>query len=782
MRTVFLFSLVITTLFSFEINIRSGKEANQQYSILHVKSEEFKFVCSENSDEFMRVQSIRCEVPRGFRENLQDIKHPMMHLDFEKTRVNFTLTVTSDYKLKLFPISPPFYKKNRAEYFGVEKSLHWIVVAYKKELPFLQEKQSSGLRFPIPTDFETLPAVGPVDINSLPVAAQTSRDVKQFVRLEQMYKNAEYENASKLAADLMDRYQNSIFMSDFMRYRMKALQAQGIEGNFDTIINLGKRFIRNFTSDEYLPEILLIMANTYAKTGFLSDANYFFDRLINEYEGNYFRDMGRIDYADMRQSNGDDEEAIKILRDVFYSTTFPEAASRAADHLGELFLNDKVYDKAVFYYQKIWDNNRAYLLDNQNKLHEIATRLAQSPEGLDLAIAMNKKLLEGLRKIQDELHEPVMYEIALWLDEAKRYDEAFGAYERYIKEYPFGEYSEEVKEKLDMLFVKQDDGNVTQKLGNLDEMIEKYRGEDIGNKALLAKLQVLYDDGKYAEVIAQYDAVQAMGSERREQGMAVIQKALQKQAIAAIGEQNCGEFASLQSDYGVDINTSAAGRRDLFECYVSLARYEQARQIADEQIARGDVQERIAWLCALADVHVKLGKFALAKVTYDDILALDGDPDCPEIDKKRFNVAAQLQDGALMLELLPKLEQRYAGRAYLLEAYKKMVETAEDSTVKRVYIDKMLQLQKQLDLRLYSPWVELQAVKYLEDKQRLLPLLQKALEMELETVQRARLHYELGNIYQSMGENEKSRQSYERCMEDESMWKSICRDAQTLLP
>ena len=58
-RTLFLFTLLFTSLYSLEISFSSGKEDNKPYSLLKL-SDKKKFFCSEMVDDFKNVTEIIC--------------------------------------------------------------------------------------------------------------------------------------------------------------------------------------------------------------------------------------------------------------------------------------------------------------------------------------------------------------------------------------------------------------------------------------------------------------------------------------------------------------------------------------------------------------------------------------------------------------------------------------------------------------------------------------------------------------------------------------------------
>jgi len=217
----------------------------------------------------------------------------------------------------------------------------------------------------------------------------------------------------------------------------------------------------------------------------------------------------------------------------------------------------------------------------------------------------------------------------------------------------------------------------------------------------------------------------------------------------------------------------------LFECYFESARFQSAKELAEANIAADSIEERVYWLCSSAKVNIALREFAIAKDIYDDIYALNMQDNCPNIDYNLFEIYKQFNDVEGMIDTIGRIEAFDQGSG-LLELYREIIQKSDDENVKKVYITRMLQNQRSLNLNTYSPWLELQAARYLEASQDLIDLLEKSLEIA-QGEQRARVFFEIGNANAKLNNNDAAIQAYEECMEIDSMWRSICKDSKELL-
>jgi hypothetical protein len=778
MKILWTIFLLCTFASAFDISIKSGKVEGKSYSIASLDSSEIPFICKENLDPYMKVVSITCSVERSFHDDIDDIKHPMLNMAFEKERDSFILTVTSQKNIKLFQDAPAFYEKPRLEYFNKTHSKHWTIVAYEEELPFLTQAKANGLNFPVPVDFENYPYIGPVDINSLPVVASSSADIEYYVRLEKTFDKGDYEESLRLAKELQEQFPSSIFMSDFIRYEMKSLFQLGSDKHFDSIVRIGKAYIRNFTSDEYLPEVLLLMAKTYSQTGFLSDSNYFFDRLINEHKNNLYGDLGKIAFGLHRYKNDDIQGGIETILDTFYNTKFLTVATKAAEELAKIYFATDIKE-SIKYLQVIWDNNKEYLTDQREVLYEYADKAASDESGWQLALSMYEALATLYDKNLHDEYSQIIYKIALMNDNLKNYEVAYKMYQRYLDDFSFAQYAQDAQDALNMLLVKQDSQNIDEKLANLDALIENNFNENVGQEALVAKMQILNDEGLFSQTIALHEKAQSLQEKYFTQANALLDTAFNTYLGALLEGGNCSEIDALIRRYDLTLDVNKFDHGKLFDCYFQTARYENAKSIAQQYLNDENLQTRAAWLCKIAQINLVKKEYAIAKDIYEDIFALNAQNTCESIYQNLFSAQKYTQDTQGMLASVQEIEKSVQG-ARLLPFYKDIVDASEDKEIKKIYLQKMLDLQQSLALNTYSPWLELQASSHFEPSLELARLLENAIT-SADTTQQARIFFEIGNIYSDLQTVDAAVENYDRCIAIDSMWKSLCEDAKGLV-
>ncbi len=400
-RLVFFLPLLYVSLHALTIDLKRGIENNAPFAVLHIQ-DETPFTCRVFYGERGEPTLYRCDFDQMPESGLKPVKSEFFKIDFKTATGRFSLRVVPRKRSFIQPLPPPVHERPIMPAKRSERSRHWIVVGYEEMPPYLgrAEKDTEGLAFPLDLKSYAIPTIGAVDINGEPVFMKDNRDIETFMAIKEAFKAKKYKKAYDLASEALELYPHSIFASDFLRYRIKALVQENMKENADEIIKLGKIYIKRYASDEYLPEVLLLLARVYSATGFISDANYFFNRLIHEHKDTKYANLGLIYLGDQLYINGKVKEATKLYLDAYYNARDLDVASLAAYKLGVRYLDRGRTKEAVKYLSKIWEKNREFLLKEKEDAHSIARQLA-SRQAYDLAIEIDKALLNKLKKLDE---------------------------------------------------------------------------------------------------------------------------------------------------------------------------------------------------------------------------------------------------------------------------------------------------------------------------------------------------------------------------------------------
>ncbi len=710
-------------------------------------------------------------------------------ISFRNERGRFLCEIVPKKRSKIFPLPKPLHEDGIVPAKRVSLSSHWTIIGYESKLPYLGEKRGSkdSINFPFDLKDYAIPSIGPVDINGNPVFMKKNRDVERFMSIKSAFKSKKYKRAYDLATEALELHPDSIFASDFLRYKIKALAEEDMKENAEEIIKLGKIFIKRYTSDEYLPEVLLILARVYSATGFESDANYFFDRLIEEHKGSRFADLGLIYLGDQLYINGKTKEAMKRYLEAYYGTKDVDIASLAAYKLAIRYFDTSKPEKAKEYIQKIWEKNPGFLLKEKSDSHDIAKRLASNGY-YDLAIEIDRALLNRLKKL-DDLYEEILFEIAQWYDEKGDIKEAIKWYERYLDEFSYGEYSDKVKESLDALFVTSDETNETKALEKFETLMREYRGGPIAQKALLAKAKLLFEKGRYEDVLELSSSIESIDDEAlKNEGVEILRSAAEALFVRSAKKGECKSAISMIERYGV--KPSEKYDEFLYDCYEKYAKYEDALKIAKNRVRNSKLQSREVWLCRVVHSLAELERFNEAKVAAEDLMKLTG--------KKSRNCASLMWDLVKALHdtgpyekemaLVKEMSELYGDDIGMAEVYRAAYDSAKkegDELQQLWLIKKVLELQKSKGVHPYSPWAEFEAIRLYKKRGNMKQALNIAKSIErlkLKGEQRARWLYELGSLQLSLGKKSEAKESFKECalQSDGGPWRKLCKDALTL--
>nr|WP_201351895.1 hypothetical protein [Hydrogenimonas urashimensis] len=721
--------------------------------------------------------------------DLKPIRSEFFKIDFQAIQKRFFVRIVPKRRSFIRPLPPPIHERPVLPAKELSKAKHWVVIGYEDAPPYLgkEKRFDEGLAFPLDLRSYAIPVVGAVDINGEPVFMKENRDIEKFMALKEAFNAKKYKKAYDLASEALELYPHSIFASDFLRYKIKALVRSGMKENADEIIKLGKIFIKRYASDEYLPEVLLLMARVYSATGFLSDANYFFNRLIQEHKDTKFGTLGLIYLGDQLYINGKVKEATKLYLDAYYSAKDLDVASLAAYKLGVRYLERGKTKEAIEYFRKILEKNRAFLLRDKEDTHTIARQLA-ARGAYDLAIELDKALLEKIKKL-DEMYEEILFEIAEWYDEKGDAKEAIAWYRNYLDQFAYGAFSDKAKKNLDELFVVSNEVNASEAMAKYETLMREYKGTPIADKALAAKIKLLVAQKRYSQALSLEKEVEAIADAKaKEIAKKALEEAAWKAFEEAVSEKECQTALSMIETFGV----KPTPRYDafLYDCYIIYAQYAKALEIARKHLQDKPVNERVTWLCRVANVLILKEEYKRALDAAEELRTLAKDPLklCPSLEWYEVKALHALGRYAEEMKKIREMAKRYGSDMRLAEVYRIGYEAAkkEQDRLQQVWLLKrLIDLQNIKKSHPYSPWAEFELIRLLKEQKLYKEALSVAESMgrlKLIEERAARWRYETALLNRLVGDEKRAVENFKECakMRRGGAWKKLCEEALTL--
>lgn len=779
------------------IKLNSTKENRSFIYILHITDKK-PFSCKKKSISIDRNEYI-CKVKGKNEVDISPKKTKFLEL-YVKNQNKFTLIVIKPKEnVKVFTSNTPLYKRKIISNETVKYARHWIFLLYKDKLFLKSSGEQNGINFPVDFLKELTPSIGALDLSGAPVSyLNDSKDINDYLSIKNDYDRKRYDFVILEAKKALKNYPNSIFLNDFMLYYIRAiyktLQTKKESPNaqdlsYDEIIKLGKKWIKKFPSNQNIPEVLYYIASSYQNLGQNSDAKYFFDILITEHPKNKYTKLGIITFADSLYAKNQKQKAIKLYKDVLYSTKDIDVASIAAKKLADIYIKTKQYKKARVYFEKIISANADFLLSNHQKAYDLAISL--SANGInDIAAQILEKLLKKLKR-EPDLKESVLKSLGDIYAKNKQYKKASFYYKKYLSLYKYGNYTEEVKKSLDGMFFNINENNTTKLIKYYDKLISKYKTGPIYEKAAILKAKALMKEKKYKEALLVLNNLETNFKNKKRVGKLKKEIALLL-ATDSLKKEDCIEAIGYVNDYNLTITSH---QKELANCYIQTYNYKKAISLSEKIMKSKNLstKEKLAWLDIEAKSLLKTHSYKKLSLIADDIITLSKAFKMDSYSYKglyyKFFALYGLKKYDLAMQSAQEIDKNFSDNFKNIEIYKKVVDLAKqraDDLMIAKYAKKILNLQEKYKSYPLSPQIEFEYVtslKRLNKDEEAVGILRKLSVRENSPSVFSRIYYEIGAIYLKKGDKTSAKNAFEKCLKakGKNSWKTLCKENLSLL-
>ena len=791
MKSLITLLFLSAQLFALSIVLNSGKESKTPYAILHIMDNE-PFSC-ETIENGLEKERYLCKTKKPFTKLIEPKKMKYAEISFYEKENFFYIAIEPKIASKLIPVEDILFeakeilKNPRASAYP-----HWTILL--EETPLYREKPvHERLDFPVVFEKNQKPYVGALDLNGNPISYAQSKDIELYLDIKRAYERGDYEGVVKDAQKVLSAYPLSIFRSEIELYAIrgmdKVLSAKGEEKESlpfteETIITLAKHWTKEFTSDENLPEVLMLMVKSYLAMGAKSDMNYSMDILVSEHPESPFTKRAILLFADSLFAKKEKDKAMKLYLDVLYSVKDLDIASEAAIRLSDHQMDAGKMQEAKEYLLKVLNVNMNYLLKNKESSAALARRLYEH-KLYDVASRVQDLLVDNTPK-SDESKELLLKQSGDWHAKAGDVEKAYARYQEYLSEYKHGAHVEDVKERLDELFFKRKENNETLLASHYDALIERYTNNAIGEKALVEKAKLLLKQGNYEALLALEESLMKSSNVQDVKPEELIYEGAKAWAIQGLQRAQCQNVVRLIETYKLHI-TESAHEEKLFECFVQLSRYERAKEMSVLHVKDAKLESRFLWSQRHANVAFKLSQYQEVDALKEDLQTLSKSVRKPlllETSRTLFLTAIQLQKFDDALARLKSIEELYPNTFNTIDLHQSIVKLAserKDDLLLISHAQKMIALQKQFKSKVYSPTIEFTYIEALKrmgkDKEAYEVLV--ALENEpLAPKDTIRLLYNAGELSLKLKDETKAKAYFTKCVDvnETSSWKSICEE------
>ena len=130
-----------------------------------------------------------------------------------------------------------------------------------------------------------------------------------------------------------------------------------------------KKWTRTYINDKDFTEVMYIIMRIYIGLSQRSNVEYTINLLTTEHKNNFYTIVAMLDYADYLYNLGKKSAAVDIYKEVYYSTSNADLASRAALFLAKNYLQQNNIKDAKDLVRKILVSNpKFFMSDLSNSL------------------------------------------------------------------------------------------------------------------------------------------------------------------------------------------------------------------------------------------------------------------------------------------------------------------------------------------------------------------------------------------------------------------------------
>ncbi len=777
--------LSVFILNALEISINSGIEQHKRYSLLHLREKQ-NFTCQEIKNNFDEVTKVVCAYSKKPERPLKSIQNDFFVISSLRKDKTFFLTIKPFYKLKLVPVVFDATQDKSVYDADVTLSKHWVIVGYKEKLPLIyqDEKPSIGINFPFYMDKDMLPYVGGLDIKGNPVHIKKVEDVTDYLRIKKFYEAKKYDMCLELIDSVLEKYPDTLFKAELIFYKIKVYAA--LKDN-DNVIDYSKLFLREYSSDEHIPEVLSFIARGYALIGQNGDADYFFDRLFSEHKDSIYAQWGYIYKGEMTEESGGDSVAEKYYLKALKETNNIDVAVSAAFHLAQLKMQTSSL-QAAKYIEKIIKAKPSFFASELKKSLDIMYVFGDV-ERYKVAADIAKALLDHTNKQKNDHYESLLKDRALWLAKTKYKKEALVALNQYIKEYPDGDFINDIQVAKDSLFFDVVDSNDTQRLAEYDKLIEEYAGDEIANRALYEKAKLLLKEKKYEDVLALQEKLKLLDSEKYGDVESIISDAAIYAMEDALKHEECHSVLSIAKDYNITLSDSWDD--GVYKCAMKGGDYQLSKSIAMKNIKSQSLQERKKWLYRYIQVDFATGNYSEVISVSEDLIALiedEKDSKYKDVYRYLFDTYERLEKNLDMIDAINKIQKEFGITYKDLDRYVAMVGVGEkmgDDMMVIKYGEYGMKIQKESNSHPQSPYLEFslyQAYINKNELEKALATIKVLDSVELTSKQRSRQKYLLGMVLSKLWRDEEAQKAYDAAIaaDPNSAWAELAKSAKSL--
>ncbi len=773
MKNLIYLILLFQNLFATELILNRYEDNDQSVDIYHLVDKNFISCRQEYGRGFEKI--IKCKLKNSIKRDFSKRQDRYFDIAFKNDEVLF---YAKSY-VKILPIDDKLIQKELIT--KPKKYRHWVIIGAKSEPKIFHKRALTEFNFPVTLAKHKTPYISALDLNGEPIKGKKGALV--LSQIKKLYKMKKYKALISQSDEYLKKNQSG-FVSDISLYKLKA-QVQLARNHlldYTVISQEALDWIAHNPSNEHIPQVYKYIIESYFQRGRLDIGEKYLSILKSAFPHNKYTQQAQIVFADTIYKNKKRrKEALRIYKNVLYSTKDLDTASLSAMEIAKTYLDFKESNKAKDIIEKVFKSNKNFINQESKKSYELANRFMKFEQ-----YEISMKILNELMKDENDPHfEEYMRDLALVLEKSGDKKSATDMYTKYIQKYKKGKYIEFAKEHLDGLMINSDDNNLTKKLIFLDELLKKYKQTPLYKNALKEKIKVLNAQKKYENIykIREMLVQNGLGDE--------LNKSMQSYVYELLDKQFCKKAVVIQSSYKISIKEDYDEK--FFHCLLKAGKYKEALEISQKYINSTNLQKKLKWLYMSIGVYKKLDQNKKIVLAGEEILKLSKILHEKRYDDVLYDIALAYYNlnsyDDLMLRTVEMIEKRFLDNIKNIDLYMKVVRYAQkkkDIMLVLNYSKKIISLQKKYNLHVYTPKIEIiyiDALKKIGKPQTALREAQKISLDKLSDIQKAELLYIEGDLSVTLGKRDMAKRFFLQCGEivEDNAWQKMCAQHLKLL-
>lgn len=760
-------------LYSFELYINSGKEANKDISVLHIKNNT-DITCDKLQDEKLKSY-FKCSV-KGKSRLLANQDLALFKIEFQNKKDKLDIFVYPKTNVSLVDSEQRLYESNIVLASQKRKSKDFTFIFYAYPQGFLSP---NGLDFDIIFPDLKTPFIEGLDLDQNPVNISDNSDINAYLSIKKYYDNKQYKELLDLCNMSLEKYKNSIFVSEFFLYRIRAMFNLLNENTTlsEEIISSAKDYVRVFPSDENYTEILQMMVKTYLKLEQRSDAEYFIDILNNEHPNSYYTKLASLNYADFLLSHGKRDSATIIYNNILFSSDDAVLASKAAISLAKINISHNKAKEAKEFVLKVFNANEQYLLEDKDKTVTLADDFFKE-KMYDISAPIYEFLFKNSNKL-DPYYERILKNLGVSLAKNNDYKKADEYLNEYKKLFPNGEYMNIIDETIDSLYFEKDEKDSFKLHEYYNFLMAKY-DNNISKRALYEEVKLLFKEQDYEKILKLDEKIKSSENEELQN---IFNESLIRLINISIKNDDCDKV----------LNYIKSNNFTNDELIVNKNKYLECLERKNENILALD------FAIKFENEDIVFYRIKQAKLLYIDKKYKDAEKIINSILGKRFKIRSNEYFNAyyyLSLSLLKqnkyndaifalKQLEKYGNGLRLVEVYDEFLEYFKNHNLDIsaiTYGKKAINIQNYLGINLYSPKIEFITLNAMINKGNIKEakdILIDLYKLKLSDEEFSNAKYLEANILIKNKEFTKAKEVLKECKSGD--WKNLCDEKLQLL-